>query len=83
MDFFCFLWIPYKVTKVTTNVTTENQEWLKMGQNSIIRSFYCPKGKKSLGRSPPQELEVGPRSGPYLQVIIIEIVEIVGISLIN
>ena len=29
-----------------------------MGQNSII----------SLGRSPPQELEAGPRSGPYLLV---------------
>ena len=38
-----------------------------MGQNSI----------KSLGRSPTQELEVGPRSGPYLLVIIIIVIVII------
>ena len=33
----------------------------------------CPKGKKSLGlgRNPPQELKVSPRSGLYLLVLII------------
>ena len=32
--------------------------------------IFIPKGKKSLGRSPPQELEVGPCSGPYLIVTV-------------
>ena len=42
----------------------------KMGQNSIISSFFAQRAKKAWakGRSPPQELEVGPRSGPYLLV---------------
>ena len=67
-DCFWFLWIPYKVTKVTTNikVTAGNLKWPKMGQNGIIRSFL-PKGQKETsteGRNPPQELEVGPCSGP-------------------
>ena len=55
-----------KVTKVTTG----QQKRPRMGQNSIISFFCCLKGKKSLGlgRSPPHELEVGPRSGPYLLV---------------
>ena len=35
-----------------------------MGQNSIISSFFAE------GRSPPQGLEEGPRSGPYLLVIV-------------
>ena len=30
--------------------------------------FFCPKGKKSLGRSPLQELELSTRSGLYLLV---------------
>ena len=47
-----------KVTKVTTG----HQKWRKMGPNSIISSAE--------GQSPLQELEVGPRSGPYLLVII-------------
>ena len=34
----------------------------------IVSSLFFPEGKKSLGRSPPQELEVGPRSEPYLLV---------------
>ena len=52
-------------------VTTGHQKFSKMGQNSIKSFFFCPKGKKSLGlgRSPLQELEVGPRSGPYLLVV--------------
>ena len=52
-----------------TKVSTRHQKLPKMGQNSILSSFCCPKGKKSLGRSPPQELDVGPRSGPYLLVL--------------
>ena len=42
-----------------------------MGQNSIIIFFFARRAKKALaeGRSPPQELEVGPRSGPYLLVV--------------
>ena len=65
--------IPFKVTKVSTKSyqgyywTPKNaRNWPKQ-HNKV---FFCPKGKKSLGlgRSPPQELEVGPRSGPYLLV---------------
>ena len=35
---------------------------------SIISSFFARRAKQASaeGRSPPQELEVGPRSGPYL-----------------
>ena len=49
-------------------VTTGHQKLPKMGQNSIIPSFFARRGKKASakGRSPPQEIEVGPRSGPYL-----------------
>ena len=48
----------------------------KIGQNSIKSSFFARRAKKASaeGRSPPQELEVGPRSGPYLLVIIIIII---------
>ena len=56
-----FLRLLLKVTKITTG----HQKFTKIGQNSII-SFYFPKG-----RSPPQELEVGPRRGPYLLVFYI------------
>ena len=45
-----------------------------MGKNSIIRPFFffAQRAKKGLaaGPSPPQELEVGLRSGLYLLVII-------------
>ena len=58
--FFKLLRLLLKVTKVTTG----NQKWPKK-HNKV---FFSPKGKKSLGRSPLQELEVGPRSGPYLLV---------------
>ena len=55
-----------------TMVTTGHQIWPKMGQNSIISSFF-PMGKKASaeGQSSSQELEVGPRSGPYFLVCII------------
>ena len=41
-----------------------------MGENSIKSSFFARRAKKASaeGRSPPQELEVGLRSGPYLLV---------------
>ena len=61
MDFF------KKLLRLLLNVikvTTRNQNWPKIGQNSIISSFFCLEGKTSLGQSPPQELEVGPHSGP-------------------
>ena len=47
-------------------VTTGHQKLPKMGQSS----FFSRRAKKASaeGRSPPQELEVGPRSGPYLLV---------------
>ena len=55
-----------------TKVTSTHQKWPKMGQNSIISSFFCKKKNASAkGRSPPQELEVGVRSWPNLLVYII------------
>ena len=55
-----------KVTKVTTG----HQKMPKIGQNSIISSFFAQRANKASaeGRSPPQEREVGPRSGLYLLV---------------
>ena len=56
-----------------TKVTTGHQKLLKMGQTSIISPFF-PEGQKqpsAEGRSPPQELEVGLRSGPYLLVTVV------------
>ena len=47
-----------KVTKVTTG----HHKLPKMGQNSIIKKVSAE------GQSPPQELEVGPHSRPYLLV---------------
>ena len=54
-------------------VTTGHQKLPKMGQNSINSSFFGRRAKKASaeGRSSPQELEVGPRSGPYLLVYLI------------
>ena len=65
--FFGFYGFLYKVTKIllkVTKVTTGNQKWPKQ-HNKV---FFLPEG---LGRSPPQELEVGPCSGPYLLVFLI------------
>ena len=59
---------------IVTNVTTKCYHGYyripKMGQNSIKSPFFARRAKKASveGRSPPQELEVGPRSGPYLLV---------------
>ena len=57
-----------KVTKVTTG----HQKLTKMDQNSKITSFFARRAIKALaeGRSPPEELEVGPCSWPYLLVIV-------------
>ena len=43
-----------------------------MGQNSKISIFFARKAKQASaeGRSPSQELEVGPRSGLYLLVLV-------------
>ena len=70
--FLRFLAMLLRLLLKVTKVTTGHQKLPKMGQNSIISFYFCPKGKKALaeGRSPLQELEVGPRSGPYLLVII-------------
>ena len=68
MDFFESY---YRLLLKVTEVTTEHQKWPKIGQNSIIR-FFLPERQKqpsAEGRSPPQELEVGPRSEPYLLVL--------------
>ena len=76
MDFFGFLGFLSKLIRLllkVTKVTTRHQKWPKMGQNSIISSFFARRAKKASakGGSPPQELEVGPHSRPYLLVVII------------
>ena len=69
--FFLFSGISFKVTNVTTK-SYQGYYWTpkisKNGPKQHNNLLFCPKGKKSLGRSPPQDLEVGPRSGPYLLV---------------
>ena len=51
----------------------DTKKWHKISKNSIKRSFFPHRAKKTLtvGRSHPQELEVSPRSELYLLVIII------------
>ena len=68
--FFGFLLKLIMLLLKVTKVTTEHQQLPKMGQNSIITSFCAQRAKKpsAEGRSPPQELEIGPHSGPYLLV---------------
>ena len=73
--FFSFLGFLSKLLRLivkVTKATTGHQKLPKMGQNSIISSFLPEVQKKSSakGRSPPQELEVGPRSWQYLLVLI-------------
>ena len=53
-------------------VITGDKKMPKMGQNSKIRPFFARRAKKASaeGLSPPQELEVSPRSGLYLLVIL-------------
>ena len=59
-EFFGFFSKLLRLLINITKVTTDHQKWLKIGTNRIKASFFCPKGKKSLGQSPPQELEVSP-----------------------
>ena len=71
MDIIWFLGILFKLTKVIIKSYQDFYWTIKMAQNGPKQHnklFFCLKGKKSLclGRSSPQELEVGPRSGPYL-----------------
>ena len=76
LDFFGFLGFLSKLLRLllkVTKVTIGHQKLPKMGQNSKISTFFARRAKKASaeGRSPPQELEVGPRSGPYLLVLLI------------
>ena len=88
LDFFIFLFFSSffslfflflsKLIRLLLNVimvTTGHQKLLKIGQNSIKSSFFARRAKKASaeGRSPPQELEVGLRSGPYLLVRVIKL----------
>ena len=41
-----------------------------LAKTDIKISFFARRAKKGLGRSPPQELEEGPCSGPHLLVIL-------------
>ena len=43
-----------------------------LAETDIKRPFFARRAKKGLGlgRSPPQELEEGPRSGPHLLVLL-------------
>ena len=77
--FYCFgyFWFLAFLSKLlslllnVTKVTTGHPKFPKMGQNRIISSFFAQRAKKVLteGRSPPQELELGPHIGPYLLVL--------------
>ena len=74
MDFFGFLGFLSKLLRLllkVTKVTTVHQKLPKIGQNSLIIFFFARRAKKASaeGQSPPQELEVGPRSEPYLLVL--------------
>ena len=68
-----FFLVSFKVNKVTTKCY-HGYYWTpkiaKNGPKQQKKLFFCPKGKKASaeGQSPPQELEVGPRSGRYLLV---------------
>ena len=76
MDFLEFFWVffvcffvSFKVTKVTTKCYHGYYWKPKIAKNGPKQQFFfCQRAKKASaeGRSPPQELEVGPRSGPYL-----------------
>ena len=60
--FVQFFGNPFKVTKVTTKSYHDyycTPKIAKNGPEQHNKLFICPKGKKSLGWSPPQELEVG------------------------
>ena len=66
--FICTLFLfPFKVTRITGGRKHSNKK-----QNTTLKGFYSQKGKKNLGWSPPEELEVGLRSRAYLLVRILD-----------
>ena len=78
---FCiFFWIFgffSKLLRLLLNVmevSTEHQKWLKISTNSVKSSYFARSAKKPQpkGQSPPQELEVSPRSGLYHLVYVNE-----------
>ena len=75
LDFVVFLLLLLMLLLKVTKVITGDQKSPKMGQNSIKSSFFARRAIKASakGRSPPQELEVGPRSGPYLHYSLIHL----------
>ena len=48
------------------------KKYQNLGKSSIKSFFFARRPNKASaeGRSPPQELEEGPRSGPYLLVLL-------------
>ena len=72
---YFFLLISHKVTKVTTK-NYQGYYWKpkmdKNGPKQHNKIFFAQRAKKASakGQSPPQELEVGLRSGPYLLVLL-------------
>ena len=46
--------------------TKNRQKWAE----TVLKAFILPEGQKASaeGQSSPQELDVGPRSGPYILV---------------
>ena len=52
-----------------TEVNTKHQKWPKIRENNQKKAFFGPKKVSAVVQSPPQELEVSPRSGLYLLVI--------------
>ena len=71
---FWFFGIPFKVTKVTTKSYQGyyfTPKIAKNGPKQHIRLFFFARKAKKVSaeaQSPLQELEIGPRSGPYLLV---------------
>ena len=60
-DFFLFFSKLLRSLLNVTEVTIEHQKWPKISTNSM-KSFFCLKGKKSLGRMPKPS--TGARSKP-------------------
>ena len=76
LDFFGFYGLLLKLLLKDTTGKLQSYYWkpkmAKNGPKQHNNVFFCLKGKKasSKGRSPLQELEVGPRSGLYLLVFL-------------
>ena len=77
LGFFLFFFVSFKVTKVTTKCY-HGYYWTptiaKNGPKQHKELFFARRAKKASaqGRSPPQELEVGLRSGLYLLVFVVK-----------